>query len=208
MAKKIRKNKNIKLFFLVLGLLFAIGILIFSNFISKTTTSTDTKAAVRNYCSSYQSARGCPKNLGCVPNGKWCKFVGGTSRSPANNQPTSTQSSGSQNTNTIKSFLSQLSNKGYTTCDMSTHGDNGIYERVYSKTPGLLINTIYCTNKTLNCYDLSYGKAIDPYKNISFDSDICTNKNSGKQQYCCSQGCWAYDTGGAIQGLSRKICVH
>lgn len=75
MAKKIRKNKNIKIFFLVLGLLLAIGILVFSNYLSKTTTSTDTKAAGRKQCSDYKAIN-CPKNLGCVPSGKWCKFVG------------------------------------------------------------------------------------------------------------------------------------
>ena len=91
MAKKIRKNKNLKLFFLVLGLLLSIGILVFSNYISKTSTSTDTKAAGRGQCTSYQSKRGCPKNLGCVPSGKWCKF-GGTSNG-SNQQTTSTSTS-------------------------------------------------------------------------------------------------------------------
>lgn len=76
MAKKIRKNKNTKFLLLVLGLLLAIGILIFSNYLSKTTTSTDTKAAGNKQCTAYQSKRGCPKNLGCVSGGKWCKFVG------------------------------------------------------------------------------------------------------------------------------------
>ena len=79
-AKKIRKNKNFKLFFLVLGLLLAIGVLVFSNYLSKTSTSTDTKAAGRKQCSDYRSAQGCPKNLGCAPSGKWCKFVGTTTQ--------------------------------------------------------------------------------------------------------------------------------
>lgn len=99
MAKNIRKNKNLKLFFLVLGLLLAIGILVFSNYLSKTSTSTDTKAAGLNCGKFYGKRNRCIEN-GCNYNSakKTCDFPSATGNTATKGKsPVKTQAGYCQN---------------------------------------------------------------------------------------------------------------